>query len=463
MVTVLVSRLDVGRPPRDHVVFVWDTTELAVAAPDSVAARRWGQQFQGLARRIGARFARPETRATAVRMLTGLMSELPSKNCWTLAEQAGDKSPDAMQHLLADAVVDEVGLGADLRGYVVEHLGARDAILVVDETGDLKKGTKTVGVQRQYSGTAGRIENCQLAVYLTYATATGHAFIDRALYLPRSWIDDPDRCAAAGVPDGTGFATKPALAARMITAALDAGVPAGWVTGDEAYGSDQGLRRVLETRGTAYVFAVACTHRVTTGAGRITAAAVTAGLPRRAWQSLSAGDGAKGRRLYDWAWIGIGPDSDNAVAGQRWLLVRRHQRSGELAFYRCWAPGPVTLARLVTVAGRRWSTEENFQTSKNLTGLDQHQLRRWQSWHRWTALVMLAHAFLTVLAITSTTTETDLIPLTRNEIRHLLTATALRSARTLTHLLHWSNWRRRHQHRARKHHYQRQAALLTRS
>jgi SRSO17 transposase len=443
-------------------VFVCDTTELAVAAPGIVDPDRWHEEFKALTDRLGARFTRVETRHTAAKMLAGMVSELPNKNCWSLAEHAGDRSPDAMQHLLSTAIVDDTGLRDDLRDYVISHLGEHEATLVVDETGDLKKGTKTVGTQRQYSGTAGRIENCQVAVYLTYATTAGHAFLDRALYLPKSWTDDPGRCAEAGVPDNTGFATKPVLATRMIIDALDAGVPAGWVTGDEVYGGDPKLRAALESRSTGYVLAVACGHRVTTATGRVRADALAKTLPKRSWQPLSAGDGAKGPRLYDWAWITIDPD--NPAPGYRWLLIRRNQRTGELAYYRCYNSAPATLARLVKVAGRRWSTEENFQTAKTLTGLDQHQVRRWASWHRWTLLAMLAHAFLTVLAIDQHATEPaadDLIAFTRNEIRHLLAVLVLTPIRTISHRLHWSTWRRRHQHRAKTSHYQRRTRQLT--
>src|SRR4051794_9933902 len=212
-----------------------------------------------------------------------------------------------MQHLLARAVWDTDGGRDDLREYVVDHLADPSAVLVIDETGDVKKGTHTVGVQRQYTGTAGRIENSQVAVYLTYAARRGHALLDRELYLPRSWTDDPARCAAAGVPAGVGFATKPALAGAMLTRVLDAGVPARWVTGDEVYGADPDLRTQLEARRIGYVLAIAGNRRLPTAAGPIRADALAAALPRRAWQRLSAGPGAKGQRYYDWAWLGAGP------------------------------------------------------------------------------------------------------------------------------------------------------------
>jgi SRSO17 transposase len=260
---------------------------------------------------------------------------------------------------------------------------------VVDETGDLKKGTGTVGVQRQYTGTAGRVENAQVAVYLVYASGAGHAVVDRELYLPRGWIDDPERLQAAGVPEQVGFATKPALAQAMVCRALDAGVPAAWVAGDEVYGADPGLRATLEARGVGYVLAVACDHPVRAGGASHRADALLRGLPARAWQQVSCGRGAKGHRLYDWAFVRLdrrhrhdGPARDGQ-AGQHWLLIRRNQRTGELAFYRCWMPRPTPLAVLVRVAGTRWTVEERFQTGKGLVGLDQHQVRRWRSWYRW--------------------------------------------------------------------------------
>src|SRR5437764_5568556 len=217
--------------------------------------------------RVAGRFARVEPRRRARAFLLGLLADLPRKNCWTIAEHAGDATPDGMQHLLSRAVWDTDGVAEDLRDYVVAHLADPAAVLVIDETGDVKKGSHTVGVQRQYTGTAGRTENAQVAVYLTYASDRGHALIDRAMYLPESWAADAERRGQAGVPDEVEFATKPALAREMITRALDAGVPAWWVAGDEVYGADPGLRDELEHRGIGYVLAVACSHRATTAAG----------------------------------------------------------------------------------------------------------------------------------------------------------------------------------------------------
>ncbi|MFD9075855.1 transposase, partial [Streptomyces lasiicapitis] len=284
---------------------------------------------------------------------------------------------------------------------------------------------------------AGRVENAQVAVYLVYAAALGHAAIDRALYVPRSWTEAPDRCRSAGIPDGLAFATKPRLATRIVERALDAGAPARWVAGDEVYGDNPHLRT----------------------AGKFQAKTLAARIPKRAWQRLSAGAGAKGERYYDRAQIDI---HDAAGRPGQWcLLARRNRRTGELAFYHCFSPRPVPMSELVRVAGRRWRIEETFQASKGLTGLDEHQVRRWASWHRWATLAMLAHAFV---ACTAATERRDrpapdgLIPMTGNEIQHLFAAWIL-PAHDLTHRLRRSHRRRRHQARARRCHYRHQAAV----
>jgi SRSO17 transposase len=334
-------------------------------------------------------------------------------------------------------------------------------VLVVDETGDLKKGAMTVGVQRQYTGTAGRVENAQVAVYLAYAGARGHAMIDRELYLPTSWTGDDQRRAAAGVPQDIDFMTKPALAAGMICRALDAGVPARWVAGDEVYGADPVLRRELELRRVGYALAIGCNRRVTTPAGAIRADALTARLPRHAWQQLSARAGAKGERYYDWALITLTPPETTSCDTSRWwLLVRRHRYTGELAFYRCYSPQPVPLRKLVGVAGRRWTVEESFQAGKGLAGLDEHQVRNWTSWRRWTLLAMAAHALLAVIAANEHANRpapAGLIALTCNEIRKLFTILVIEPCRTVPYPKTWSDWRRRHQYRAHTSHYQRQS------
>jgi SRSO17 transposase len=393
-------------------------------------------------------------------LVLGLLADLPRKNCWTIAEHAGQATPDGLQHLLAGAVWDHDAVRDDVRALVVEHLGDPGAVLVVDETGDLKKGAHTVGVQRQYTGTAGKVDNAQVAVYLAYATTAGHGVVDRELYLPQGWIDDPARCRAAGVPDQVGFATKPELARRMLERALEAGVPAGWVTADEVYGQDGRLRRWLEARQLPYVLAVKASEPLPSASGPSVAAARLAGhIPRECWLRVSAGHGAKGRRWYAWArrpLDGIG----TPPGWQRWLLVRRSLRTGELAYYACAGPAGLPLVALVRVAGARWRVEEAFQAGKGLCGLDQHQVRRWRSWYRWVTLAMLAYAFLAVAAATQHARHPPplgLIPLTCNEVQHLFTTLVPARVTDTGHRLRWSWWRRRHQARARACHYRRQA------
>jgi SRSO17 transposase len=348
---------------------------------------------------------------------------------------------------------------------VADELGDPDGVLILDDTGDLKKGISSVGVQRQYTGTAGRIENAQVAVFVAYASTKGRALVDREVYLPKVWTEDRDRCQAAGVPDEVGFATKVTLGRRMLTRALDAGVPARWATADEFYGGDRGLRRDLQARTVGYVLAVAKSHRVTLPIGVLRADQAVARLPRRCWNRLSAGKGAKGDRDYDWAWLRITPPADEA-AGHHWLLVRRRISDGELAYYRCWSPAPVTLATLVRVAGIRWCVEECFQAGKGEVGLDQHQVRKWGSWYRYTTLVMLAHALLAVIAAQQRQHrpqgDDELIPLTVNEIRHLFAKLITNTVHAIGYWLHWSAWRRRHQQRALTSHYRRRSAEIDR-
>ncbi len=431
-----------------------------MAAGLSVDLGRWRREFDELMLRVGARFARVEPRRRMASFVRGLLAGLPRVNCWTIAEHAGERCPRGMQRLLSEAVWDEAGVRDDLRGYVLEHFADPGAVLVVDETGDLKKGTATVGTQRQYTGTAGRTENAQVAVYLAYAAPAGSAFIDRALYLPRSWTSDPARCRAAGVPAGTAFATKPALARAMITRALDAGTPAAWATADEVYGQDPVLRAELARRGLGYVLAVAKSRQVTAAIGPRPAAWLARRVPARAWQRISAGPGAKGPRWYDWALIEVTDPAVTEGPGPHWLLIRRRISDGEYAFYLAHAPHPVPLAQLVKVAGSRWKVEDGFAAGKELAGLDEHQVRSWTSWHRWTILALLACAFLSVLAAAQPGSDHardgQLIPLTRHEIRRLFTGLS-QQRQAPAKQLHWSRWRRRHQAAARGCHYRRRA------
>jgi SRSO17 transposase len=366
---------------------------------DVAEVAAWADGLEEVHARIASRFARSEPRERVLAYLRGLLAPVERKNSWTLAERAGEASPDGMQRLLAAADWDADAVRDDLRDYVVEQLGDPAAVLVVDETGFLKKGSKSAGVARQYSGTAGRIENCQIGVFLGYATSAGRTFLDRELYLPAAWIDDRDRCREAGVPDAVDFATKPTLAIGMLARALDAAVPAGWVTADEVYGQHYRLRASLEQRRMPYVLAVPVTQRVIAAADgkpiECRADALIAHLPAQAWKKLSAGDGAKGPRLYHWARVAIRPLEDPAMG--YWLLARRSLTDPtDLAYYLCYGPPNTPLRELVRVAGTRWAIEETFQSAKGQVGLDQYQVRRNDAWYRHITLVMLAHAFLTV-------------------------------------------------------------------
>jgi SRSO17 transposase len=426
------------------------------AASVSVDVAGWVEEFDCGFARIAGRFGRREPRLQARSFLLGVLSDVDTRSCWQLAEQAGDASPKAMQRLLGEAVWDADAVRDDVRGYVIDAIGAADGVLILDDTGDLKSGTHTVGVQRQYTGTAGRIENAQVSVFCAYASAAGRALIDRAVYLPVSWTDDPDRCAEAGVPTDVGFATKITLGRRMLQRALDAGVPAAWATADEFYGGSRDLRRDLQARRLGYVLAVAKSHQVNVGGLHGTARGdiLAATLSKQAWNRYSAGDGAKGRREFDWAWLAVIPPADEAT-GHHWLLIRRRITDGELAFYRCYHPTRVGLPTLVRVAGIRWAVECCFQNAKGAVGLDQHQVRRWDSWHRYTTLVMLASAILVAIAATEhhRAPEPGLIPLTVIEIRHLFAKLITTSSRPASFYQAWSRWRRTHQARARASHY----------
>lgn len=355
---------------------------------------RWQAGFEEVFGLVAGRFAQVESRRRGRLYLLGLLSGAERKNSWTIAEQAGDLSPDGMQRLLNHYRWDAAAVRDALRGYVLDHLGDPGGVVVADETGFLKKGTKSAGVQRQYSGTAGRIENCQLGVFLTYVSTRGRALIDRELYLPQSWIDAPDRCAEAGIGTDIEFATKPQLARRMLER-LNAqhgkqAVP--WFTADEAYGDNPELRAWLEEQDINYVMAISCDQRFATPTGPARADELARTAPKKGWQRLSVGEGSKGHRLYDWLLVDPGADA-------HLLLVRRSiSNPAELAYYICHTGHPVPLAELVRVAGSRWAVEETFQFAKNETGLDHYQVRLYDAWYRHITLSMLAAAFLAVTA-----------------------------------------------------------------
>jgi SRSO17 transposase len=356
----------------------------------------WAAEFDQLCERISPRFARPEVRRRVAGFLRGLLGDVERKNGWQLAEQAGETTPDGMQRLLTTARWDPDGLRDDVRGYVVEHLGDPGGVLVVDETGFLKKGGKSAGGQRQYSGTAGRIENCQVGVFLTYASPKGRALVDRELYLPKEWATDAARRAEAHVPEQVGFHTKPQLAQAMLERAVEAGVPAGWVTADEVYGGDTRLRAFLEQRDLAYVLAVKATQPLWAHAGQgpaeVPARELVARLPARAWRRLSAGDGAKGPRVYDWArvaltrpgWPGRGSGCWPAGGCRTGSWPSTPATARPAPPWPSWSGWPEAAGR-----SRRAS-----RPAKGQVGLDHYQVRRYDAWYRHTTLALVAQGFL---------------------------------------------------------------------
>lgn len=354
----------------------------------------WHDELTALQERVAPHFRRPEVRTRAGRYLAGLLAPVERRNGWQLAEALGERSPDGVQRLLRTARWDADAVRDDLRAYVVEHLGDAEAVLVIDETGFLKKGSKSVGVARQDSGTAGRIENCQIGVFLAYASPRGHAFLDRALYLPKNWAEDAARREAAGVPPDVRFATKGELAQVMLARAFAAAVPAAWVTGDEIYGNDGTVRRWLEGQQRPYVLAVARSHPIWHDGVQVRVEALVAEVPEDGWQRIEVGAGSKGPRLYDWACARLPYWTPEGWA--QWLLIRRSvTKPEEVAFYRAFGPETTTVANLARVAGTRWTIEEGFQRAKEV-GLDQYEVRRWEGWYRHITLCLLAHAFLEV-------------------------------------------------------------------
>jgi SRSO17 transposase len=363
----------------------------------------WVASLDAVVELIAGRFGRVEPRRRVSAYLRGLLAGLERKNGWTLAEHAGAVSPDGMQRLLRTAEWDVDGVRDDLRGYVLDRLGDPSGVWIVDDTGFIKKGVRSAGVQRQYTGTTGKIDNCQLGVFLAYGSARGRALVDRELYLPTSWTEDADRCAAAGIPAGVGFATKPRLALDMLARAHDSGVLHGWVTADEAFGQNRAFRSWLAAREVPFVLATRSDDVLTClGGRRHQAAHLTALAGDRAWERRSAGPGARGERLYDWTVLTLAAtatDDELPPGWGHWLLVRRQidpepGKDPELAFYRCAGPAATPVPELIRVAAARWAIEECFQTAKNEAGLDHYQVRGYRAWYAHITLAMLAAAYL---------------------------------------------------------------------
>ena len=349
-----------------------------VVGRDEVAeVARWADGIERVHECIAGRFRRREPRRRALAYLKGLLSPVERKNGWQLAEQAGDATPDGVQRLLYNYRWDADRVRDDLRDYVVEHLGCADGVVVVDETGFLKKGEKSVGVQRQYSGTAGRVENCQVGVFLAYASAKGRTLLDRELYLPQVWAEERERRREAGVPEDVVFRTKPQLARLMLGWALESGVPFAWFTGDEVYGSDRKLRLWLEREEIPHVMAIKSNEKLWAltdkGPLQVRADWLASGVDEANWVRCNAGNGAKGPRVYDWAVVGIRPLREPGKG--HWLLARRSiAKPGELAYYVCFGPAGASLEELVKVAGTRWTIEECFEEAKGEVGLDQYEV-----------------------------------------------------------------------------------------
>lgn len=383
---------------------------------------RWADSFVAFQARFADLFARRESREQAAKYLRGVLAPVERKNGWQMAEAVGDATPDRMQRLLYRVEWDADAARDRLQAFVIETLGDPDGIGVLDETGFLKKGSASVGVQRQYSGTAGKIENCQVATFLTYATPRGHVFLDRRLYLPEAWCDDPDRRKKVKVPEEVVFQTKPEQAMAMVEHAWEQGVPMRWVTGDEVYGDAPRLRETVEQHGRWYVLAVATTTpvwverppveepgRATIGRGRprtkvrlaaeappaTTVAAVVAAWPAEHWQRLTVAAGEKGPRTYDWGRARVIESRHGLPGPDVWLLARRSVSDPtEIAYYLALAPEEVPLKRLAVVAATRYTVEQCLEEGKGETGLDHYEVRSWPSWHRHITLSMLAHAWL---------------------------------------------------------------------
>lgn len=366
----------------------------------------WASSLRDVKGRMRGLFTQERVAASAGLFLDGLLGDERRKTGWMRAEAAGDPGPWRQQAILGRGRWDADGLRDIVRDYVVEHLGADDAVLVIDETGFLKQGKSSCGVARQYTGSAGKITNCQIGVFAAYVSSRGHAFIDRALYMPKSWAGDPERLAAAHVPAATAFATKPALAVQIIHRAIAATVPFSWVAADAVYGVgdvEQALRRGCK----GYVLGVKSDHHFGSWAGKPpiagTAEEIARDLEPALWQRLSAGDGTKGARLHDWAYCELADldaneyDATRSGLWTRGLLIRRTIGDGDLAYFTTWCPAGTTIQTLVAVEGHRWAIEDSFETAKNELGLDHNESRSWHGWHRHVSLVMLAFAMMAAI------------------------------------------------------------------
>jgi SRSO17 transposase len=440
---------------------------------------QWSHELARLHARIAPHFARPEPRRRVLAYLQGLLSEAPRKNGWQLAEQAGESTPYGMQRLLSSAVWDVARVRDELRAYVLEQLGAPQAIVAIDETSFPKAGRKSAGVSTQYCGTTGHVQNCQVGVFLSYITAQGHSLIDRELYLPSEWTEDAKRRQEAGIPATVGFQTKPELARAMLQRLCDAQVPIDWVVGDSVYGDNLDLRLWLQAHGYAFVLEVHCDEEVgivaPDGRRRLVQVADVPALllSESSWQRLSMSEGTKGPRLFDWARVPILHRWQQD--GQHWLLLRRSLSDvQDLRHYLVFAPAATTLEQMVQASGGRWRIEEDFENGKDL-GLDHSEVRSFVGWYRHITLVMLALAFLTGICASlqapslasaagaSPVSEQQepaadvpsLLGLTVPEVRHLLAHLIWPTLTSVNLVLAWSGFRRCHRSWASYYHRQR--------
>jgi len=366
----------------------------------------WASSLRDVKTRMRPLFTQERVAVSAGQFLDGLLGEERRKTGWMRAEAAGDTGPWRQQAILGRGQWDADALRDIVRDYALETLADPDAVLVIDETGFLKQGKASCGVGRQYTGSAGKITNCQIGVFASYVSRHGHAFIDRALYLPKAWTDDAGRMARAHVPDDTSFATKPALALAMIERALASNVPFSFVAADSVYGVGD-IEMALKRAAKGYVLGVNANHPFRSW-GKPLAVAGTAKdiaerLPEDAWRRLSAGEGTKGARLHDWIYLELADldadDFDATFSGiwTRGLLIRRNIADGDLAFFSTWCPAGTTIETLVKVEGHRWAIEDSFETAKTELGLDHNETRSWHGWHRHVSLVMLAFAMMTTI------------------------------------------------------------------
>ncbi len=444
----------------------------------------WAASLREIKKRIRPLFTQERVATNAGMFVEGLLGDEQRKTGWMRSEAAGDPGPWRQQAILGRGDWDADALRDIVRGYVIEHLADDDAVLVIDETGFLKQGKASCGVARQYTGSAGKITNCQIGVFATYVSRHGHAFIDRALYLPKEWTDDPGRLEAAYVPADVGFATKPKLATRMIARAIAASVPFKWVAGDTVYGVGD-IEQQLRRAGKGCVLGVSSAHVFRSWGKRPPVAGTAAEIARTRrssdWKSLSAGAGTKGPRLHDWCyleWADLEAEQFNSANDGLWtrgLLIRRRIADDDLAFFTTWCPAGTSMETLVAVEGHRWAIEDSFETAKNEFGLDHNESRSWHGWHRHVSLVMLAFAMMAAIrhranppspkknetpasGKSQNATTPPLIRWSIQEIRRIAIKLARKRIKH-AHIIAWSFWHRAHQAAARS--LQVKNALLT--